>query len=68
MNRDVNHFYLKWSEYKTPKTKRPITKCPKQQNAQCNKRPNATKRPITKRPMLQNAQCYITPIVTKRPK
>ena len=46
---------------KRPKTKRQITKRPKtkrpiQQNAQCNKTPNATKRPITKRPKLQNAQ------------
>ena len=39
LNRDVNHFYLKWSGYKTPN----------------NKTPNATERPITKRPTLKNA-------------
>ena len=44
------------SESNRAGTKRPITKRPMQQNAQCNKTPNATKRP-----MLQNAQCNKSP-------
>ena len=53
---------LQNAQNKTPKTKHPITKRPKQQNAhlkkntQFNKTPNATKGQITKRPMLQNVQ------------
>ena len=46
-------------------TKRPKTKRPTQQNAQCIKTPNSTKRPITKRPMLQNAQCNQRPTIQK---
>ena len=43
LNMDVNHFYLKWSGYKTPNNKTPK-----------NKAHNATKRPNQQKAQLQN--------------